>query len=367
MPLPWPTFPILGSRLVSEFRGDYNDITTDMISAFAGVEEPTPKYAGMFWVDTSTTPKLLKQRNSLNTAWVVRARVDQDWGGLLPLVGGTMEGVIDMGGFGITNLPAGSGNAPARYADLAPYAKLDGSIPFTGIPSGPATDPSLANQFARKAYVDAKAIAGGTFTGKITMPFAPVAGSNELVRAVDVDNVIGTHNHSGGVGQGVKIPVTSISPSGGSASNGPRHDGTNVVWAPNGVIADDWLLTLFDTTTDIGITTVDLSAYIPATSRVAILEVTFINDNGFHFTFDLRRTGATSFHSFVGYADISITGGEETFPWTYELFHKSTIQVLAQLDVLRRMDYRVTRSLGIFGGSGSPPNTRCTARLAGYL
>ena len=32
---------------------------------------------------------------------------------------------------------------------------LDGSKAFTGIPSGPATDPTTANQFTRKSYVDA--------------------------------------------------------------------------------------------------------------------------------------------------------------------------------------------------------------------
>jgi hypothetical protein len=33
----------------------------------------------------------------------------------------------------------------------------DASLAFTSIPSGPATDPTSANQFTRKAYVDAKA------------------------------------------------------------------------------------------------------------------------------------------------------------------------------------------------------------------
>jgi hypothetical protein len=33
----------------------------------------------------------------------------------------------------------------------------DASLAFTAIPSGPATDPTTANQFTRKAYVDARA------------------------------------------------------------------------------------------------------------------------------------------------------------------------------------------------------------------
>lgn len=33
----------------------------------------------------------------------------------------------------------------------------DGSVAFTGVPSGPSTDPSSANHLARKSYVDARA------------------------------------------------------------------------------------------------------------------------------------------------------------------------------------------------------------------
>lgn len=360
MPGPWPTFPILGTRLVSEFRGDFNDIITGMLTAFVGVDEPTPKYAGQFWVDTSTTPKLLKQRNSLNTVWIVRARVDQDWGGLLPLVGGTMEGAINMGGFGITNLPAGSGAAPARYSDLAPYAKLDGTTPFTGIPSGPAMDPSLANQFARKSYVDAKAIAGGTFTGKITMPFAPVAGSNELARIIDVENPISTHNHSGAAGQGVKIPVASISPTGGAAGDGPRHNGSGVVWGAEGVLADaPGLVTIWDTTAAIGITTFDLSVYVPTFTRMAILQLTFQEDGTGYFTVDLRRTGSTNFYTYR--ADIrsqALTGlRDEKANFVFQVFQ--------YLDTSRRLDYRV--NFTSFGASDPSPAKRSICKLVGYL
>jgi microcystin-dependent protein len=43
---------------------------------------------------------------------------------------------------------------------------LDGSKAFTGVPSGPASDPVSANQYARKAYVDAVLPAG------MVVPFA---------------------------------------------------------------------------------------------------------------------------------------------------------------------------------------------------
>jgi hypothetical protein len=41
---------------------------------------------------------------------------------------------------------------------------LDASKAFTAIPTGPATDPTTANQFTRKSYVDAKIWANANFT-----------------------------------------------------------------------------------------------------------------------------------------------------------------------------------------------------------
>lgn len=44
----------------------------------------------------------------------------------LPLLGGTMQGAIDMGGFALTNLPAGVGNSAARQTELdATQAEVD--------------------------------------------------------------------------------------------------------------------------------------------------------------------------------------------------------------------------------------------------
>lgn len=49
----------------------------------------------------------------------------------------------------------------------------DASVAFTGVPSGPATDPSSANQLARKAYVDAADVT--------TLASAATAATNALV------------------------------------------------------------------------------------------------------------------------------------------------------------------------------------------
>jgi hypothetical protein len=49
---------------------------------------------------------------------------------------------------------------------------LDGSKPFTSVPSGPAVDPSSDNQLARKAYVDRK----GSTCLSSARPASPVVG-----------------------------------------------------------------------------------------------------------------------------------------------------------------------------------------------
>lgn len=64
----------------------------------------------------------------------------------------------------------------ANFAAVAAFANTEGvqrdaSIAFTGVPSGPATDPTTANQLTRKSYVDAKVAA-----------FVPAAGSIALAQ-----------------------------------------------------------------------------------------------------------------------------------------------------------------------------------------
>jgi len=59
---------------------------------------------------------------------------------------------------------ADSEQVDQNFADInawlvANAMQIDGSKAFTAVPSGPATDPTTANQLARKAYVDAQVLA----------------------------------------------------------------------------------------------------------------------------------------------------------------------------------------------------------------
>ena len=60
----------------------------------------------------------------------------------------------------VAGTPSVADNVDQNFTDLVNWINtnavhLDGSKAFTAVPSGPATDPTSANQLARKAYVDA--------------------------------------------------------------------------------------------------------------------------------------------------------------------------------------------------------------------
>lgn len=270
----WPsTYPIQPSRLISAFRGDFNDIIDELLSGFLGGTEPSITYPGMLWQDTASG--LWKRRNTADTGWITLGSLETDYLGLLPKSGGTMTGAIDMNGQAITGLPAGSGTAPARYSDLAAYAKLDGSTPFTDFPDLPATNPTVSTEAAHKGYVDGKVAAGGTYNGQIVMTVAPTADQH-VMRKQDVTNLIDTHNHNGISGNGPKIAETSIaSPSGSSGkiltANGSLGASFEDLAAP---------LTLLPGSVYIGSlgsvaswSAVDLSAVIPADAVAVYLRI----------------------------------------------------------------------------------------------
>lgn len=63
-----------------------------------------------------------------------------------------------------------SAEANTNFSDLVTFLNTDvmhrdASSAFTAIPSGPASDPSTANQLSRKAYVDAQILANKMFVG----------------------------------------------------------------------------------------------------------------------------------------------------------------------------------------------------------
>lgn len=300
-------YPTPGTRLISAWRSDFNDIIDALVTTFVGASEPSPTYACMLWADTNQG--VLKQRNVANTAWIVRGTLEDDYGGALPLSGGTMEGAINMGGYGITNLPAGSGNAPARYADLAAYVKADGTTAFTGFPTLPSSSPSTDYQAAHKKYADDKSVAGGSFTGQINMTVAPTA-DNHVMRRTDVYTVRDTHIHSGAASMGSKIEGANLKATGISDGAFLRASGALATWSSETSLSQlvmlDEPLQVLQTDAEFGWTDFDFSTNIPMNTYAVLIisEGYTVNDSGGFYT-GYRKDGTSVTSGFPG---VSVTG-----------------------------------------------------------
>ena len=63
-----------GSEVLEQLNGAFETLATNN----SGGTAPQTTYAGMFWLDTSNTEKVLKQRSSDNASWVVIGTIDED-------------------------------------------------------------------------------------------------------------------------------------------------------------------------------------------------------------------------------------------------------------------------------------------------
>ena len=66
----------LANQSGSAFRSDLNNALAAIVSQNSGSAEPITKYAYQYWIDTSTTPALIKQRNAANSSWIKLGEVD---------------------------------------------------------------------------------------------------------------------------------------------------------------------------------------------------------------------------------------------------------------------------------------------------
>lgn len=350
-----------GSKLISDFRPDFNGMIESMLAHFHGGADPPVTHPGMD--AENTVDGYRKRRNSADTAWNNLFALDVDFGGLLPKSGGTMTGAINAGGFPLSGLgasAAGSSGA-ARMSDLTPYAKLDGTTPFTGIPSGPDQDPGSANQLARKSYVDGKANAGGAYTGQILMSIAP-SDPDHVTRQQDLDNAIQTHPHTGGL-NGAKLESTgALKSTGAPAGKFLRADGAGAVaWKqPSGGSARAEPVVLFTHTDTTAWTEVDLTSEIAefeTGQQIRAVKLMLVFDT-YHdnrrMMLELRRTSVADALPIDPWYQSS--GASED---TYKLIQYVYVEV--PLTTAKTFEYRATR----MGGSASPVQS-VTAHYLGY-
>jgi hypothetical protein len=75
-------------------RADINNALAAIVSNNSSSSSPATTYAYQFWVDTTSSPNLLKIRSADNTTWITIGTVASANFGLLPLAGGTMTGQL---------------------------------------------------------------------------------------------------------------------------------------------------------------------------------------------------------------------------------------------------------------------------------
>lgn len=85
---------VLDNNPGATFRADLNNALLAEVSNNSGSSAPATTYAYQLWVDTSTTPKKLKIRDSANASWIIIGSVDDANFGLLSLAGGTLTGAL---------------------------------------------------------------------------------------------------------------------------------------------------------------------------------------------------------------------------------------------------------------------------------
>lgn len=85
---------VLENNTGAAFRADCNSVLAAIVSNNSGASAPSTTYAYQFWVDTTSSPKLLKIRNAANSAWITIGSIESANFAMLPLEGGTMTGAF---------------------------------------------------------------------------------------------------------------------------------------------------------------------------------------------------------------------------------------------------------------------------------
>jgi len=106
------------------FRADLNDQLEALVTNSSGATAPATTFPHQWWLDTSTTPNTLRQRNAANDAWIVIGLVNQSANKFIlsnPEYTGTLTG-----GPGVINIGSGQ-----LYKDASGNVGIGTSSPVT--------------------------------------------------------------------------------------------------------------------------------------------------------------------------------------------------------------------------------------------
>jgi hypothetical protein len=183
-------------------RTDINAALQALLTQNSGPVEPTTKYAGMLWLDTSVAPDgMLRQRNQANTAWIAPQVLPTGYGNIVQTVVTTSGAYTYSKAAGLKFLEveiqgAGGGGAPSVSAGASQMAVGGGGgAGGRAIKLFRAEDlPATVNYTVGAA--GGNGAAGGTTTFSSPTPVTATGGSAGTSSAAGSGAQVG----SGGVG-----------------------------------------------------------------------------------------------------------------------------------------------------------------------
>jgi hypothetical protein len=161
------------------FRADLNNALAAIVSGNSGASAPSTTFAYQYWVDTSSSPALLKQRNAANNAWITIGRLDTAnlQAGLGSIVNADVNASAGIVASKLSFTQAGSG-AVARTVD----SKLKDvvSVKDFGATGNGTTDDTAAIQAAINAALSQPITSGGA--GTVFFP----AGNYKVTSTINI-------------------------------------------------------------------------------------------------------------------------------------------------------------------------------------
>ena len=114
------------------FRADLNDQLEALVTNSSGATAPSTTFPHQWWLDTSTTPSTLRQRNAANDAWIVVGLVDQSANAFTPANSVLLTG--DQSAAGTKNF---TGNIQLAGSQVYARSNILGTVSESGgVPTG---------------------------------------------------------------------------------------------------------------------------------------------------------------------------------------------------------------------------------------
>ena len=205
------------------FRADLNDALPALASNNSGATQPSTMFAHQWWVDTSATPNLLKQRNADNDAWITVGSLNQ--------AADTFNVAVAQGG-------TGSATALAARAALGLVIGTNVQAYSSTLDSYASSGAGMRNilfnadfRIKQRGYVSAAVLASGayghdrfkagasggnySFTQLNSSTQITIAAGKSLIQVVENKNVVGGSYVLSWTGTALaRVGVNSATPSG---------------------------------------------------------------------------------------------------------------------------------------------------------